>query len=319
MAKDKLFIGGRIPADMVEEFSARAQEAGISKTELLERILAEKLDPDGDGQITVEDIRRVVRQTIEDVEEERTLRAMATAYIEEDDEDDFEDEYPFDDDEEDEDDYEEPEGYIASLNRPREAPIAAMGGLSVLMPRLLAAELNCYIVDAYREANEVGPEPLFVAFLETLAIRLEEGADEQTGYTCDDREYVDELPVDLVELIDPIIIDAVNEFEVVKATDKAAFYRLLGELATQTADTLYLDSRVLTLSFTRTEYDVIDRLLQQVNEDRPEAEQLADLRAFLLDRIGEEMKVAGAGFLGPRDRQMVETGRELKRQAITSE
>jgi hypothetical protein len=68
----------------------------------------------------------------------------------------------------------------------------------------------------------------------------------------------------------------------------------------------------LTLSFTTEEAGVLQRLLQEINEDRDEEEQLPDLRAFLLDRLGEELRVAGTGLFGPRDREMVMLGKKLQ-------
>lgn len=173
---------------------------------------------------------------------------------------------------------------------------------------LLLKQLNCFILEAHRETSSESNLHL-PHFLETLGDMLQKESDNKVDYNCeDDDDFEAILPENLSNEVITIIARTIREFGV-STPSKEQLFTLASSFLNQRADTLYVDARRLTIKFTREEWYYLDKLLQEVSESNQQ--DFPDLPTYLRYKLGEMLEYSGRGFLAPRDKGMVELGRQM--------
>lgn len=301
MSSTKEFIGGKFPKPVKAALKERADAAGLTMQEYVERIFVGHLDQDGDGMITKEELQELIQREMAALQP-----VMQPEFIPEEDpelDDPYFDDY---------DDQEEPELVAGSIQN--DILIQDYGGLKKIFPKLLAEELNCAILRAWERSQKTEKKLQTVTFLEELADELQERSQSPTKYVCQ-TPYEDVLSLDTVRIMDPVIIDAANE--VGERPDKSKLFILIGELLHDLADKLYVESRAIEFNFERSEYFFLDKMLAKVNKSREDDEQLADIPSLIRYQLGQAMEDASSGGLfSSRDVDMSKMGKKFKAIAL---
>lgn len=304
MSKTKEFIGGKFPKPIKEALKERADAAGMSMQEYVERVFVGHLDADGDQMISKEELQALIQQEV------AALQSVADpepTIIEEEDPEGYLSEY-----DELYDDPEDPELVLGAIQN--DILIQDYGGLKKIFPKLLSEELNCAILRAWERSTEAEEQLQTVNFLEELADELHERAESPTKYVCQ-TPYEDVLPLATIRILDPVIIDAANE--VGERPDKSKLFILIAELLHDLADRLYVEARAIEFSFDRSEYFFLDKMLAKVNKSREEDEQLADIPSLIRYQLGQAMEDASAGGLfTARDGDLSLMGKRFKGVAL---
>ncbi len=273
--KKTLTIAGRVDADIKELFVKESEERGISQQELLQEALVTYFNQEPEPTPLPEP--EPVPAPIDDLDL---------------DPEETEDE-PFTDPEE------EPE--------PEEE---AAQGLFALFPPLMAAEINCAIVKAWQEVDQVlNPSPISDLLLE-LADDLEKEAFSPRKYECQDDDYQEILPELAIDQVDRILTDA--KAELGETSDKETIFRTIAQFCYEKSDNLYQTDRSITLEFTRYEWLGLDKIVTQANKYREDGQPL-DLETLIRLKLGETMEELGQGFFGPRDKQLCELSQEFQK------
>lgn len=305
----KSHIGARIPVPVKEALQEKAKAAGLSMSEFLEQRFTDLLNEEEAGHgLTREEIEQLIDTRIAGMIDAR-LSVIPEAPVGE--------ELPAADPETvlvpaDE------EEIILEVEVPEEEevlPLENEDWLQTLLSPLLAEELNCAIVSSWEELEEPdGETPGSVVFLEALAKRLQQRANEPSKYNCSDA-YADILPEHLVPLLDHIIRDAAAEFT--DHTDRQLFLFLVADLSRDQARKLYVEGRTFRFTFDRTQWSHLDRMLESINAQQPSDEQFDSLQSWIYFQLGRQLKEsAGEKFLGGyRNPSMAQLGKEFQMMA----
>ncbi|MBK7870872.1 MAG: hypothetical protein IPJ74_09380 [Saprospiraceae bacterium] len=208
MPKELEFIGGKFPKPVKEALKERADIAGLSMNEYLERLFVKMLDDEGDGQFSETEFKQLMQKEVDakiqaaiqkmpeassfpkPIKDALKARAEASGLSV--------DEYllrivlqSFD---KDADAQFSKEEYEALPTLDEKIQIAVEKAIAPILPKesevlkqtvrqqlssITAGELNCAIVDSYNETQDVkgvAKEPEIVIFFERLADDLRERA-----------------------------------------------------------------------------------------------------------------------------------------------
>lgn len=169
-------------------------------------------------------------------------------------------------------------------------------------------------IDSFTSGVTINLKRLAPTYPEELADELQERSLSPAKYVCH-TPYEDVLPWETIKVLDPIIIDAVNE--VGERPDKAKLFILMAELLHDIADQLYVEARSIELDFERSEYFFLDKMLAKVNKSREDDEQLANIPSLIRYQLGQAMEDASSGGLfTSRDVEMSKMGKKFKEIAL---
>lgn len=165
MSSTKEFIGGKFPKPVKAALKERANAAGLTMQEYVERIFVGHLDQDGDEMISRDEFRKLLQEELAVMMPAQ--EAVPDTILEE----DFPEGEP-DDPEEDLNDFEREPLIPGTL--PTYLSIADLGGLEAILSEELSAELNSAILRAWEEVRKKADHFQIIAFLEALADELQE-------------------------------------------------------------------------------------------------------------------------------------------------
>jgi hypothetical protein len=273
------FIGGRVPKMVKDAFVAEADQAGLTLTEHLEKILTERMNgkakEESSPPVSLESIREIIREELFEEEEEEEI------YSEEEPDEDYIDTDRIDD--------------------------------------LLESPMGQYINYAlwttwWQNKEEWSEEEIsdegIVDFLEKTSAELQFLVEVPETLIEETEPYPDFLPEQLI----PIIDDLLGQMEI-PLEDQSSVNEALSELASQmdhTADILFQDSRAIEFMFTRQEYFQLDKMLDKINNSRWTDQHFKNLKSLILYELAEKLEESGTGFWGVTDEDMVELGKRWK-------
>lgn len=181
---------------------------------------------------------------------------------------------------------------------------------------LLSERIDCEVKNAWRNAQK-GTEAAAkqVLFLEELSERLYDLTFMKTEYSC--AKVNISVPQDILALVEEIRDDALAEAQY--DGDKVELLTLMSNLAGSMAEQLYSETRDVVLSFSRSEWKLLDRMLERENSGRSSSQQYASLRdmvhGFLAQKVREH---SSTGFFNSAEPEMIELANQLKSTAESS-
>lgn len=181
---------------------------------------------------------------------------------------------------------------------------------------LLSERIDCEVKNAWRDAQKGTEEAAKqVLFLEGLSNRLYELTFMKTEYSC--AKVNISVPQDIIELVEEIRDDALAEAQY--AGDKEELLTLMSNLAGSKAEQLYSETRDVVMSFSRSEWKLIDRMLERENSGRASARQYKSLRDMLYGFLAQKVREhSSAGFFNSAEPEMTDLANQLKNIAESS-
>lgn len=175
-------------------------------------------------------------------------------------------------------------------------------------------QIECEIRNAWRDASGDTAAAPEVIFLENLSERLYKLSNAREEYTCPAVEIA--LPDRIVELVEKVSQDAFRESD---TGDPGEVMEIMASLAQSLAAKLYNAKRKVELSFSRSDWRLIDRMIDRENRSRSKANQVAGLRELLYEYLAKlALERSGTGFFSTPDPEMLELAEGLSNIAMTS-
>lgn len=175
---------------------------------------------------------------------------------------------------------------------------------------LLSKRIDCEVKNAWRNAQKGTEEAAKqVLFLEELAERLYDLTLMKTEYFC--AKVNISVPQDIIELVEEIRDDALAEAE--NAGNKDELLMLMSNLAGSKAEQLYSETRDVVLSFSRSDWKLLDRMLERENNGLSASRQYASLRDLVYALLAQKVKEhSSAGFFSSAEPEMTDLANKLK-------
>jgi len=174
---------------------------------------------------------------------------------------------------------------------------------------LRSAQAECEIKNAWKSAlNSEEKAQLEILFLEELSSRLLDLRMKREGYSCPKAEIG--LPDRIVELVQSLHEDAEVESE---TSNPDEILLLMGNLAASKAENMYNANREIVLGFSRSDWRLLDRLMQRENKNRSKSSHLPGLRELIYEFLANKVKEhSSAGFFNSAEPEMLELAQGLK-------
>lgn len=281
------FIGGNFPMELKQAVDQYMNENGLTQTEVVLQAVRSFLDKDGDSMFTQEEYDLSLKGNAKFLEEIRAMvnEAVTSALPE--------------------------PPTIEPVPAPNPNSVKDKGGLTGILPGIIAGELNCTILDAWETTGKASSKKDAVSFLYALAGNLSEKATEKYCKK-EAKEYWETLPTDLVAILDPLVLDSL---ELVGAPPtKKDLFSMLAELVEDAAAKIYAQYNSVVLTFSAEENKVLNRLIEK---EQGRFESPTEVVVYALGKYLQEK--GDGGMWRETDKEMYELGKDFMERAEEGE